>query len=122
MTSKIFFTQLVERLLNQRLQKYKNQTLTTKAIENIYKDINDAMFEMFSKCEFDLTDKSKKYVSEALFKGLTINEIDNMVKNHGLLSNITPRNLPDNDISLLMSLFEPSVIYDELEEESKRRK
>jgi len=122
MTSKIFFTQLVERFLNQRLQKYKQCQLTSDILGDIYADINTAMLEIFSQCEFNLTDKSKKYVSETLFKGLAINEIDDLAKNHVLLSRITPRDLPNNDISLLMSLFEPSIIYDELEEESRRRK
>ena len=122
MSSRMFFTQLMERFLNQRLQKYRSQSFTQPVIENIYKDINESVFEIFSQCQFDLTEKSKKYIADTLFKGLTVNTEEDMVKNHGLTSNIRPRDLPDNDVTLLMALFEPSTIYDELEEENKRRK
>ena len=62
MSSRMFFTQLMERFLNQRLQKYQSQSFTQPVIENIYKDINESVVEIFSQCQFDLTEKSKKVV------------------------------------------------------------
>tara|TARA_Y100000310_G_scaffold344427_1_gene457130 strand:+ start:4585 stop:4950 length:366 start_codon:yes stop_codon:yes gene_type:complete len=119
---RMFFTQLIERFLNQRLQKYVKKSLTQDVLHEVYKDIKMGMFEIFSKCEFDLTEKSKLYVIDSLFKSLTVNGDEDQFKNSGLLSSAKPKDLPDNDIDLLISLFEPSKIEEELKEEKQRRK
>jgi len=120
--NKMFFTQLIERFLNQRLQKYVKKSLNQDVLYEIHNDIKIGMLEVFSKCEFDLTEKSKLYVADALFKSLTVNDNEEQFINSGLLSQVMPKDLPDSDIELLISLFEPSKLEEELRIEKQKRK
>ena len=120
--NKVFFTQLIERFLNQRLQTYVSKPMNQDTLYEIHKDITRGMLEIFVNCEFDLSEKSKRYVSDMLFKSLTINGLEDMFNNSGILSGITPKDIPDSDIDLLISLFEPSKIEEELVIEKQRRK
>lgn len=120
--NKVFFTQLIERFLNQRLQRYVNKPMNQDVLYEIHKDIKRGMLEIFVNCEFDITEKSKAYVSDMLFKSLTINGLDKMFNNSGILSGVTAKDIPNSDIDLLISLFEPSKIEEELVAEKRRRK
>ena len=119
--NKVFFTQLVERFLNQRLQRYVGKSMNRDSIYEMHKDIKRGMLEIFVNCEFDLSEKSKDYVVDMLFKSLTINGLDQMFNNSGILSGVTPKDIPGSDIDLLISLFEPSKIEEELVKERIRR-
>jgi len=120
--NKVFFTQLVERFLNQRLQRYVGKPVNQDVIYEMHKDIKRGMLEIFVNCEFHLTEKSKDYVVDMLFKSLTINGLEKMFNNSGVLSGVTAKDIPDSDIDLLISLFEPSTIEEELVKEKNRRK
>jgi len=115
------FIQLLERLINQKLQQFVATELTRDNLDKMHHVIKTTVFDVFSKCEFDLTEKSKLYVASRLFRGLTFNAKEDMLTEHAHARHINIKELPDNDLNTLKQLMGAAAMEEEIEEELKRR-
>ena len=115
------FIQLLERLLNQKLQKFKHKSLNSDTADELYFVIKEAIFDLFKKCDFDLTEKSKLYVAGRLFRGLTFNGKEDLLAEHFHSRNTDIKQLPEDDLRLLKQLMVASAMEEDIDKELKRR-
>ena len=115
------FIQLLERLINQKLQQFVATDLTRDNLDKMYLVIKTTVFDVFSKCEFDLTEKSKLYVTGRLFRGLTFNTKEDMLTEHTHTQHVDIKELPDSDLNALKQLMVAASMEEEIEKELKRR-
>jgi|SaaInlV_100m_DNA_2_1039680.scaffolds.fasta_scaffold51855_1 hypothetical protein len=115
------FIQLLERLLNQKLQKFKHKELNSDTADELYFSIKEAVFDLFKKCDFDLTEKSKLFVTSKLFRGLTFNGKEDLLAEHFHSRNADIKQLPEDDLRLLKQLMVASAMEEDIDNELKRR-
>jgi hypothetical protein len=110
------FIELLEDLLTIKLQKFLCEPVTGKTIVQIYGTVTDAIMELFNKCEFNLSNLSKKFVVQELFKCLTINGSSEFM--HLVISNeIKVKELPYTELKFLCNLLIGASFHEKLEQE-----
>jgi hypothetical protein len=121
MNNSPLFIQLLERLLNQKLQKFKHKDLNSDTVDELYFVIKEAVFDLFKKCDFDLTEKSKAFVASRLFRGLTFNGREDLLAEHFHSRNADITKLPEDDLRLLKQLMVASAMEEDIDKELRRR-
>ena len=122
MLERTLFIQLLERLINQKLQKFCGKQYSEVSLHDIYNTIHEVVFGIFKKCEFDLTEDSKYYVVNNLIKSISINKKEDCFKDGiWLRRTVSVKNIPNSDLRLLRQLMIASIMEEELEEELRKR-
>ena len=122
MLERTLFIQLLERLINQKLQKFCGKKYSEVSLNDMYSTIHEVVFDIFKKCEFDLTEDSKYYVINNLIKSISINKQEDCFKDGiWLRRTVSVKNIPNSDLRLLRRLMTASIMEEELEEELRKR-
>ena len=122
MLERTLFIQLLERLINQKLQKFCGKQYSEVSLNDMYSTIHEVVFDIFKKCEFDLTEDSKYYVINNLIKSISINKQEDCFKDGiWLRRTVSVKNIPNSDLRLLRRLMTASIMEEELEEELRKR-
>lgn len=117
----ILFTELVERLLSQRLQRFIGSSTKRTQIDDVYILIRDSLMDVFQRCEFDLSERAKQYIISGYFRMIEINGSLNVFKDHSYARGPDIKMLTRSEIDLLRWLLVGHDLHDEIEREHERR-
>jgi hypothetical protein len=114
------FIDLLEELLNYKLKSFLGEQLNGNTIVEIHHFVTDAVFELFAKCNFDLSELSKKYVVQELFKCLTLNNSQDHMQ-LVVASAIKESEIPLGELRFLCNLLVGADFHDKLADELHNR-
>lgn len=116
------FVGMLEKYLNVTLHEkfvQKQRFINRDTLKEIKNEIKEGFQKLFNKCHFVVSEKAVEFITDEYFMGVNIN---GMSLNQMLISNqMTPEDVPTEDLDTLINLFRDTTIGDKLEESRQKR-
>lgn len=115
------FVGILERYLNSALKsKFSYEKLNRSTLFEIKNEIKVRFMKIFSECNFNVSEKSIEFLVDEYFgsvniNGSTINEMLTTTQHTSV------RDVPSQDLDILIELFRDTTIGDKLEESRRSR-
>lgn len=119
--TRVLFTELVERLLSQKLQTFVGKSSGTVTISGVYSLISDTLMGIFKQCDFDLSERAKNYIIEGYFGMIEINGKERAFAELDMANRTSANSLTRSELDLLRWLLLGHDKHDEIEQEYLRR-
>lgn len=120
---KMYFIEALQELININLNKnfvQNKKAFTLDTVKEILSEIRETVFETFFKMQLPLSDTSKRYVAQELFKCININGDQEFMENFAF-NEIKPKDISTADLRILADLMHMADFEDAIKSELAKR-
>jgi hypothetical protein len=110
----------VSKLLNIKLEKYKNEKLNSSTCISVYQEIFETFVDIFQESKIEITNEAMNLICQMYYDAITINgnqELDPSI----FSQRATTKNIETKELAMLATLFSNTPFATPVILEIKRR-